>query len=37
MSLPDGYTLKPGAISALINAIQNADAPPRFGRAIQAA
>jgi hypothetical protein len=30
MSLPDSYTLKPGAIPAYFNAIQNADAPQRF-------
>jgi Family of unknown function (DUF5343) len=30
MSLPDSYTLKPGAIPAYFAAIQNADAPPRF-------
>jgi uncharacterized protein DUF5343 len=32
MSLPDSYTLKPGAIPAYFNAIQNADAPPRFSQ-----
>lgn len=32
MSLPDSYTLKPGAIPAYFNAIQNAEAPPRFSQ-----
>lgn len=30
MSLPNSYTLKPGAIPAYLEAIQNAEAPERF-------